>query len=231
MISHKHKCIFIHIAKCAGTSIENAFGVDTSVKSLPNYEQLYGWDSNNQLWLQHARPQELIDLKLITKQQWDTYYKFIVYRNSWDKAISDYFWMKKTHEIEDIFFNYLNKKGRFNKILNEKGEGYSGDHLYLQKDYFFLDNKRINYNLEIDFDNLSIGFNTLQKHLNLDSSFFEKKLNSNKNKNRHYSFYYTNEYRDLVYSIFNEDIDFFNFDFINRKSLFMKIFNLKYDEK
>ena len=28
MISHKHKCIFIHISKCAGTSIEYALGVD-----------------------------------------------------------------------------------------------------------------------------------------------------------------------------------------------------------
>ena len=25
MISHKHKCIFIHISKAAGTSIENFF--------------------------------------------------------------------------------------------------------------------------------------------------------------------------------------------------------------
>ena len=26
MVSHKHKCIFIHIPKCAGTSIEEALG-------------------------------------------------------------------------------------------------------------------------------------------------------------------------------------------------------------
>jgi len=26
MISHKHKCIFIHIPKCAGTSVEYALG-------------------------------------------------------------------------------------------------------------------------------------------------------------------------------------------------------------
>lgn len=26
MISHEYQCIFIHIPKCAGTSIENAFG-------------------------------------------------------------------------------------------------------------------------------------------------------------------------------------------------------------
>ena len=26
MISHEHKCIFIHIPKCAGTSIESALG-------------------------------------------------------------------------------------------------------------------------------------------------------------------------------------------------------------
>ena len=75
MISHKHKCIFIHIPKCAGSSIETAFGVDVNNNTL-NEEYLFGWDSVNKLYLQHATPQQLIDFKLIAEENWKAYYKF-----------------------------------------------------------------------------------------------------------------------------------------------------------
>ena len=86
MISHKHKCIFIHIAKCAGISIEYAFGVDVTNHNAEENDFLFGWDKTNKLWLQHATPQELFDLTLISRYHWESYYKFVVYRNSWDRA-------------------------------------------------------------------------------------------------------------------------------------------------
>ena len=86
MISHKYKCIFIHIAKCAGTSIENSFGIDTKNHNSKENKSLFGWDDHLKLWLQHATPQQLLDNHLISEHHWNTYYKFIIYRNSWARA-------------------------------------------------------------------------------------------------------------------------------------------------
>ena len=78
MISHRHKCIFIHITKCAGSSIESAFGIDISNNSESNNSNLFGWCSKDQLFLQHATPQQLLDFGHITQNIWNTYYKFII---------------------------------------------------------------------------------------------------------------------------------------------------------
>ena len=58
MISHEHKCIFIHISKCAGSSIETAFGIDVSDNTEGNNLNLFGWNKKYRLFLQHATPQQ-----------------------------------------------------------------------------------------------------------------------------------------------------------------------------
>ena len=225
MISHRHKCIFIHIAKCAGTSVESAFGIDVNNHNAEENEYLYGWDKKNLLWLQHATPQQLLDLNLISREHWNSYYKFIIYRNSWSRAFSDYKWLKETHNIDDSFNNFINKKGKFTKRLNDKDQPYyAGDHLYLQKDYFFINGERINYNCEIDFDNIELGFYQLTKDLVLDNIFFDIKLNQTSLKNKkHYSYFYNSNNKSLVENVYKEDIDFFKFKFDERKRLIQKL--------
>lgn len=233
MICHKHKCIFIHIAKCAGTSIEYAFGVDVENYNAKENDFLFGWDDTNKLWLQHATPQQLIDLNYINEDIWNAYYKFIVYRNSWDKACSDYLWMKVVRNVNDTFSNYLNKKGNFKKILNDDSSAfYAGDHLNLQKSYFFLNGNKITYDTVIKFDDLNTGFKKVIKDLNLKENFFSNKLNQiNKKNGLHYSFFYNNKRKKLVQNIFNEDIIFFDFKFEDKKSWFQKfIANFNYNK-
>ena len=225
MISHKHKCIFIHIAKCAGTSIEHAFGVDTNNHNADENDFLFGWDGKIQLWLQHATPQQLIDKKLISLEQWNSYYKFIVYRNSWSRAYSDYLWMLNVREVKDSFRNFLNKKGKYSEILTDKTKkSYAGDHLYLQKDYFYLNGKRINYDREINFQFLKESLSLVVDDLSLQTSFFSERLNTSAaNKKKHYSYFYNNKTKELVDKIYWEDIDFFGFEFDERKTSYQKV--------
>lgn len=225
MISHKHKCIFIHIAKCAGTSIEHALGVDVNNHKAEDNDNLFGWDTKNNLWLQHATPQQLLDLGYISKSTWDNYYKFIVYRNSWDRAYSDYVWMYEVRNVKDSFQNFIYKKGYFKKILNDNSSNfYAGDHVLPQKDYFFLNGKRINYNREIEFSSLSDGLKMVINDLGLSKGFFDKKMNvSNKKKKNHYSKFYNKQKRDLVATIYKDDIEFFDFSFEDKKTLLRKM--------
>jgi len=73
MISHKHKCIFIHISKCAGSSIETSFGINIRDNTENNNANLFGWNKRSKLFLQHATPQELLEHNFITKEVWDSY--------------------------------------------------------------------------------------------------------------------------------------------------------------
>ncbi len=80
MISHKHKCIFIHIPKCAGISITKfLLGNESIAWNKPNYKVLYGWCPRRKTFLQNASAKFLVEEGLITENQWKDYYKFIYY--------------------------------------------------------------------------------------------------------------------------------------------------------
>ena len=69
MISHEHKCIFIHIPRTGGTSIERSFNWDKEGKKHWNLSR---WRSG-------------LDINLF-----NNYFKFSFVRNPWDFIISKY---------------------------------------------------------------------------------------------------------------------------------------------
>jgi len=215
MVSHEHKCIFIHIAKCAGSSIVSDLGIDLKNLIYKNDGSAFGWDKKNKLWLQHATPQQLIDLNYISEETWNSYYKFIVYRNTWDKCYSDYLWMLRTKAVKGSFYDYIWKKGDFKHILTNKSDyDYAGDHLIQQKSYFFLNGCQIQYDSKINFDNLKQGLNIVEKDLNLKEGFFSHNLNKKESKNsKHYSEFYDFWKKQLIRYLYRADIVFFNFKY------------------
>lgn len=221
MINHKHKCIFIHISKCAGTSIENAFGLLKQPVNKPDYTNLYGWCEKNKIFLQHATPQELLDLKLLKRETWDTYYKFIIIRDPWDRAYSDYVWMLKQIKSFDSFKRFLKKEGVFEKKLTLKNKYYRGDHLKQQYDYFQLDGDKIIYDKVIRFEDLSYELDFLEKKLNVKEGFFKQKKKESKRKFKHYSIFYNAAKRQLLKQYFSNDITEMGYTF-NNKHTFSK---------
>lgn len=221
MVSHKHKVIFMHISKCAGSSIESAFGIDIGDISGNNNENLFGWNFKNSLFLQHATPQELIDNGLIDLKTWNSYYKFIIIRNPYDRAVSDYFWLQKETGVRDSFFNFLEGKGKFEDVLTKKDSiKYRGDHLKKQIDYFSLNNQRIVYDRVLRFEELAIGLNQVIEDLSLDYDFFKRKVNVNKKKVSHYSKFYNSKRKQKVNVIYKEDLDYFNYSLEYKKTTF-----------
>ncbi len=223
MISHKHKVIFIHISKCAGSSIETAFGIDVQDQSCDNHANWFGWDSENKMFLQHATPQQLFDANYFDEELWNSYYKFIIVRNPWDRSMSDYKWLCKHYRISDSFFNFLNARNKFKGILNSKTLSYRGDHLYAQKDYFTLNNRPIKYDKVIRFESIDGGLQELCSELKFSSNFFDQKVNVINSKKRHYSYYYNWFTKFLVENKYKEDIAKFNYLFEERKSVFQQI--------
>src|SRR4051812_39230730 len=78
MISHEHRCIFVHIPKTAGNSVNRVFGI--------------GWQDHKDLQRYHAElPAELFA----------TYFKFAIVRNPWDRLLSDYNYQVKKSRPKD----------------------------------------------------------------------------------------------------------------------------------
>jgi hypothetical protein len=213
MISHKHKCIYIHISKCAGTTIENSFGLLGKPINKPDYDHLYGWCPINSLFLHHATPEQLLNKGLISREVWDKYFKFIIVRNPWDRAYSDYVWMIKHLKAYDNFFNFINAKGVFKETLTVRNKYYRGDHLNKQKDYFFINGEEINYDQVLKFENLKGELSLLKEKLNLDVDFFEASKNISNKKYEKYDHFFNTERRCLVQNTYSEDIEYLNYSY------------------
>ena len=219
MISHHHKCIFIHISKCAGSTIEKAFDIDIADNSEKNNKNLFGWNKEHNLYLQHATPQELLDYGFITLEQWNDYYKFIIVRNPWDRALSDYIWMSKDVKKSDSFKNFIYKKGAFSKFLIQKnGKHYRGDHLNKQIDYFYIDGEEVKYDKIIRFENLKNELPLLFKELNINVASENQKYNVGKKIFTHYSKFYNSFRKGLIQNKFKKDIDYLKYKFEDKKS-------------
>lgn len=217
MISHKHKFIFIHIPKCAGSSIEEHFFEGMSFNwRKPNYEKLYGWCPERKIFLQHATSKQLLEEGLISEEHWNDYFKFTFVRNPWDRAYSDYLWILKNPKVKGSFKQYIHATGGFKEIFNNReSNAYRGDHKTPQLDFFDLDGK---YKMDFigHFENLQDDMLAVNNILKVKSAF-----NTHRNKSpmrkAHYSFFYNKSKRKLVADYYKKDIESLNYSFENNK--------------
>tara|TARA_Y100000310_G_C20633704_1_gene790046 strand:+ start:814 stop:1425 length:612 start_codon:yes stop_codon:yes gene_type:complete len=203
MISHKYKCIFIHIPCTAGSSIEKCiFGKD--------------W------WGEDRKTKHIFanQAKKIYKDYWNDYFKFSFVRNPWDRFIS----MGKYPHWHKI--NVSHQVGKAKIIFDEYLDFFSGNEIlefntkeYLDQDKFIKNSIYLNYiNEEIDFigkfENLKENFAFIKKKLDVKEDLPHiEKTNRNGIERLPYREYYNNETRDIVFSLQEKDIKSFGYSF------------------
>lgn len=225
MINHQHKFIFIHIPKCAGSSIRDFyFNAPKLDWKTPNYDLLYGWCPKRKLHLQHATSQQLLETELISEEVFKTYFKFTFVRNPYDRSYSDYLWVQRDRKITGSFKDYIFAKGSFDYILNnQENKEYRGDHVLPQTDFFYTEGEyKINFLGR--FENLQDDLKLLNKELEFRKPFTQ---HSKKNKKRfsHYSFFYTGTKKRWVEEKYHKDLSLLNYHFEDYKKGFQKIKN------
>jgi hypothetical protein len=231
MISHKHRLIFLHIPRCAGSSIEHticSYREHTYDWRVPNYDILFGWCPRRKIHLQHATAQQLLELELVSEKIWSEYFKFSYVRNPWDRALSDYLWMQNHTGIKDTFHNYILKRNKFALIMNNHQDmNFRGDHLLAQHEYLVLENS-ISVDFIGRFETIADDWKKIQRKSDLDVPLTIYSNKSNK-VFEHYSHFYTSSRKRLIDIIYQKDMQFFNYFFKKEHAkLSKKYFFYKY---
>lgn len=237
MISHEYKCIFIHIQRTAGTSIEN-------------------WIVGKDWWQIDKGTKHLLASQAKKKysKYWDKYFKFSFVRNPWDRMVSclifpKYFGISYADGILN-FDGYKNKYGypiivendvRFSdrkKLLSKKHKknsvylnildeklDYIGKFENLEKDTTYI---RKVLGIEKPFkleERSAFSTSNLQKLLDRNSTLRRTRayLRSNilgwdigyimKLKRKRYRKFYNKETRAAVASMYKKGIETFKYKF------------------
>lgn len=100
MISHNHKCIFVHIPKCGGQSVEHIFLNDLGLSWTHRSPLLMRPNDDPQVGpprLAHLTYKQYISSCYISKSLWEQYLSFSIVRNPYSRVES--------------FYKYLGYKG------------------------------------------------------------------------------------------------------------------------
>ncbi len=181
--------------------------------------------------------------KKIRKNKYNSYFKFAFVRNPWSKAVSQYKYtiyrrpdlqrilninnkstfeeylhaLKRVKFIDSIITNVCK---RIPKLKYIESRFNSRLHIQWEKQYkFVVDNEM---KLIVDFlgrfENLQNDFNKICKIINVNQCILPHNKHGvyNNNKefmNKHYKEFYNDYTKNLLYSIYKDDVDFFKYDF------------------
>ena len=213
MISHKHKCIFIHINKCAGSSIETFFSAsdpDPRTKFRGHYKavdfrkHLYDSPSYN---------------KYGKRENWfRDYFKFSFVRNPWDRACSHYHdqirrgwdFYPRPVSFETFVKKFLKKLPMDRHGRKRPFESFVNLSASPCFDWLVDENGNIIVDFVGRFENLRNDFNIVCDKIGIPQRYLPHVLKTN---HKHYTEYYNNETRKIIAERYARDIRHFGYKF------------------
>lgn len=200
MISHKNKYIFVHIPKCAGTSIEKCLlehegnHVELATDGRPALSLLSREIKEDYLLDIESKQHYKLDMYDQDKQE--QYFCFTFVRNPWSWAVSDYLYHKHRRPVPvfDVWIQNLSKQELF---------------LYHMDPQVSYINNNINYIGRVE-------------HMDTDWKYITNRLfgcditlpEENKCwKQYDYKQFYCSKTRDVVANLYKDDIMRFGYTF------------------
>lgn len=214
----EHNYIFIHVPKCAGTSIENALKT--------NQMQWFGYDRKIQGFLQHLTCAEILEHNFLTKQEFDKHYKFAFVRNPFSRCVSEYIWRIKQ------FGNFINTPINVTELGNNKMITANDVRQISFKDFVKRNfpwqeisfEQHMKPQIEFTHDgNMNLMVDYVGKFENLKQDFdyvcdcigIEKRNlpHNYKTNHTHYTDYYDAETKEIVTNMYKQDLNTFGYTF------------------
>ncbi|MDE2480921.1 MAG: sulfotransferase family 2 domain-containing protein [bacterium] len=205
MISHRHRCIFIHIPKCGGTSIEDVLWPDPRteaelwmgfVSPLHNAYQTGG--------LQHLTAP--LVRRVVGETTFASYYRFAVIRNPWDRAVSQFVFMRRRPDLRAYLG--VTEDGSFKHYLERLSER---EHVQWMPQWRFLydDDGSLLVEDVLRFERLEEDAARVFRRLGVDAALPHAK----RGEREPLASYYDDDAREMVARIYAEDIRRFGYRF------------------
>jgi len=227
MISSFDKCLFVHIPKVAGQSIELAFLNRAKLSWQQRGDFLLRQNSEPSLGpprLAHLTAQEYYQLGYISQQSFESLYSFSFVRNPWDRLVSEYLYRKYPFSFNDFITKDFPTASDDNY---EKGlDAYR--HIMPQYKFLYDEEGKLLVNFVGKFENLKDDFHQVSKNIvgePVDLPYKNKtKINLNPlkkisqmllptNPKIHYSEYYDSDLIQWVHDHYAKDIALFDYKF------------------
>ena len=231
MILYKQRLIFIHIPKCAGSSIEYAFNhiddheqYDSDILG-PDHRPIRAIEQGNFSCKEYfssyenftefrrrlkaprrLKPNPMKNLRL-TQEQYEDFYKFSFVRNPWARVYSMYkHVMREEHKQKRYKMDKLPSTS-FNSFL----QAYAGKK-DIQPQTYWLKNFQGEIPLDFigRFENLQGGFETICSNMNVETPELPHIYKGTKDDYRQY---FDQEMIDLVADCYAEEIALFDYHF------------------
>ena len=195
VICHNKKCIFIHIPKTAGTSIEQ-FLKDNNKNEI----DLLGVKLGRAM--HHYRA---IDLKKEIPELFKKYFKFSIVRNPYDRLLSEYYWCRipeagfKFGKTKTEFLNYVSK------VIKNKNFYSNIYHEHFMPQYMFIYDSTIQVDNLFKYEDLDWTIDYLKKKLSIENDL------KNLNKSRFTKEDWNENQKEIIYNLYKNDFLLFNY--------------------
>lgn len=229
MICRSFNCIFVHIPKTAGRSVEmffmNKLGLNRELEAdrqelliIDNDDPAKGTEK-----LSHLSATEYVQCGYVTPKEFSDFYKFSFVRNPWARLVSEYRYRNfLSHKsFKDFVMNKLPPPGRDDKYR----------HVMPQSEMLYDDDGQLLVDFVGKFESLQKDFDQVCQHLGFDDSALPH-VNSSDKKSRElrrrarnflrrngesdlhsYVDFYDDESREFVSQLYRADIQNFDYSF------------------
>ena len=225
IISHSHRFIFIKSAKTAGTSMEsvlsNFCSGDDIVTPLGDYpvnrDEEGKWVHRSMNAGDFKQHDHGITIKSkVPALTWNSYLKFSIARNPWDRVLSLFFWMYRndaTLKPRKRFYHHLgvpfDEIGKVRKLFSEfvdKGEWETNDRFYV------IDNE-LCVDYVIRYESLMDGFGEVCGKVGIEAHSLPKLKGGIRIKGHDYAEYYDARTKQRVADRHKNDLRLFGYRF------------------
>jgi chondroitin 4-sulfotransferase 11 len=196
IVSQRAQCIFVHIQKTGGSSIE---------KLLRAHDSAIGSHLHNGRRHLSALEMEAI----IAPDIWNSYFKFAFVRNPWDRLVSWYHMCTQAVHHNNFSRYIKDNAPTFADFLTRTTTGIAAKTTWNQLDYVTDERGQVMIDFIGRYETLHEDLSVVTRRLALPFDV----PHENKSRHRNYREYYTDETAGIVARRFEKDIRHFGYEF------------------